>query len=186
MFRTHGLHSRRVITQKCFGRYIKRARQRWSDRLLDPARAVDLHDRAVTLVGERDEFFQRVEFVVFVFETVGIGNVRIGDERLRRLGADLQNNRLRLAPPLDAGGAIDSRRNGEVSALASVAVSLLFGGKGCARQRCHRQKDGAIHRKLPYLSRYLPPYLPRYLPPYLPAAFLKAALMRSCQPGPSC
>jgi ketosteroid isomerase-like protein len=57
---------------------------------IEPASAVELHDRAVTLVGQGDELFQRIEFVIFIFMAVGTGRVRIGEKSLRRLGADLE------------------------------------------------------------------------------------------------
>ena len=69
--------------------------------LLNPTRVIEFHDHAVVLVSERDEFLQRVEFIVFVLVAVGIRRIGIGDQYLRRLGADLQNDWLGLAPPVD-------------------------------------------------------------------------------------
>jgi hypothetical protein len=76
-------------------------------------------------VGQGDELFQRIEFVVFVFVAAGVGRVRIGEKSLRRLGADLENDRLGLAPSVASTSAVDDRRDGEVSALACVAVGLF-------------------------------------------------------------
>ena len=86
--------------------------------LLDTARVVELDDRAVALVRQRNECLQRVEFIVLVLVAVGIRGIGIGDQCLRRLGADLQDDRLGLAPSIDAAGAVDDRRNVESTALA--------------------------------------------------------------------
>jgi hypothetical protein len=69
-------------------------------------------------VSQGDERFQCIEFVVFIFVTVGIGCVRIGKKSLRRLGADPENDRLGPAPSVACSGAVDNRRDGEVYALA--------------------------------------------------------------------
>ena len=73
--------------------------------LFGAARVVGFHHDAVTHSRQPHEILQRVEFVILVLEAVRVGRIGIGNECLRRLAVDLENDGLGLAPAPDASTA---------------------------------------------------------------------------------